>query len=616
MTRRFAPRGADGESGAYAILYGVVILAVVGVAAIVVDLGQLRQNRRSTRLAADAAAVAGARDLDTVKGTANPRQACTDAWGYLATNLGFTAPSLAVSGCTSFPTTSATPCTTVVKTATGTVGDFTVTITWPVVNSSSLLTKPNVQPAAPVQPIDTKVDGTDPCARIGISVTQVSHPAFAGIFGTGDVSTVVSSVARATSKAGGNSIVAALNVLNKTECSVVQTKGQGFIQVKAVGTQPGVISVESNGHPGGGNCPSATPWVVDASTNASGGFIRADGAPTGTNPTGAGLGTILAYAMNPSPTGNPSQAYNPAALTMVPAHLGPAPTVLGARSGVTPVTDIYECATSSCQYVSALKAAFGKTGLPTPYSGAGVFKAAAFGTLPGAAVPAFKCSMNSGDPVVKVPAGNWWVNCPSGLSVKNTLVFTGGNVVTEGGISTSNGGCVAFNTPNALPVATCPLVNALTSDLVTPPTSEGILYVRSGTLSRTGGSIFTARTFTYLASGYLDLGGGAGTVFMTNPKPDTSTCDTDCQAGRFGKLALWSESTHEQAIGGQGSLYLTGVLYVPNSTFNYSGQAAQVQVGAQFWADKLLNTGQGGLAMAPDPDNVIPTPRFAVALIR
>jgi Flp pilus assembly protein TadG len=609
--RRFAPRGPDGEAGAYAILYGLLLLSVMGVAAIVIDLGALRQSRRFSRQAADAAAVSGARDLDIAAGTANPRQACNDAWSYLATNLGFTPPSS--NGCTAFPTSVTTllcPLSAVAYTPV-TVGDFTIKITWPVVNTDKLLTNPNVQPASATQNVDPAVDGSEPCGRIGVTVSQLNHPAFAAVFGTGDVSTTVSSVARATTKLGGTGVIAALNVLNKTDCSVIATKGQGFIRVDSVGGKPGIISVESNGHQSGSSCPNSSPWVVDASTNASGGFIRADGVPTLTNVTGAGLGTILAYAMNTAPTGNPTQAYNPAAISS--NKLAPIPTALAQQSGTKPVTDIYECSSAtSCKYITALKTAFGGSGTPTLYAGSTT--SSAFRTLPGdVGVPLFKCSMNAGDPSVRVPTGNWYVNCPSGLSVKNNLVFAGGNVVTAGGISTSGSGCVAFNVP--LPAATCPLVSLL-GDVTIPPTSEGILYLRSGTVSRNGGSFFAARTFTYMANGYIDFTGGAGTVFMTNPAPLSSGCDDACQAARFGKLALWSESTHEEQIGGQGSLYLRGVLFTPNATFSYAGQAAQVQVGAQFWADKIQNTGQGGLAMAPDPNNAVPLPLFSVALIR
>jgi Flp pilus assembly protein TadG len=613
VTRRAIPRGAEDEMGAYAILYGVLILAICGVAAIVVDLGALRQSRRFTRQAADAAAVNGAHDLDVASGTANPRQACNDAWSYLATNLNFTPPSS--NGCTAFPTSVPSCPSTANAYSPVTVGDFTVKITWPVTTSDTLLTNPNVQPAAATQNIDPAVDGSNACERIGVTVSQVNHAAFASVFGVGDVSTTVSSVARATTKLGGTGVIAALNVLNKTECSVIATKGQGFIRVDSVAGKPGIISVESNGHQSGSNCPNSSPWVVDASTNSSGGFIRADGVPTVANPTGAGLGTILAYAMNSAPTGNPTQAYNPSAITA--NKLAPVPTTLAKQSGTKPVTDIYECSTSSCKYITALKAAFGGSGTPTLYAGSTT--SSAFRTLPGdVGVPLFKCSMNAGDPSVRVPPGNWYVNCPSGLSVKNNLVFAGGNVVAAGGISTSGSGCVAFNVP--LPAATCPLVSLL-GDVTIPPTSEGILYVRKGSsgtgvISRSGGSFFAARTFTYLENGYIDFTGGAGTVFMTNPAPDASGCDDACQAGRFGKLALWSESTHEEQIGGQGSLYLRGVLFTPNATFSYAGQAAQVQVGAQFWADKIQNTGQGGLAMAPDPSNAVPLPLFAVALIR
>ena len=599
MSRRIR-RGDD--TGAYAILYGLLLLVVLGMAALVVDLGMLRQNRRETRLAADAAAVAGARELAAVSGAGNPRQACIEALSYLSTNLGVTFPS---APCDDLPV-STSPCPLIEDSALSSVAEFRALVTWPVLDSSTMMTDPDVKPAGAgvtSQAINPEVDGEDPCSRIGVSVEQSEGAAFAGAFGSDGASTVVTSVARIATRSGPGAAIAALNVLNQTACQAILTSGQGFIRVDAVDTRPGIIAVESSGLDTGSGCGN-NKYVIDAATNATGGYVRADGP----GPSGEGKGVILSWALNAAPTGNPTEAYNPIA---IPTKLAPTPTRLSSRSGAAPVTDVYGC-NSGCTtpYITNLRTAYGGTTIPvTGYAASPT----PFDTLP--FVPFTNCDIKSNDPPVIMPPANYYINCPGPLDVKGTLVFQGGNVVSRRGINISTGtGCFAVNVP--VTTNACPTVT--NGEVTTKPLTESILYLQSGDITRNGGNIFTANTFTYLALGKISFGGNAGTVLMTNPRLDTIPvgCDATCQNGRFYKVSLWAEATTTQVIGGQGSLFLRGVLFVPKSLFNYGGQAAQVQVGAQFWTDRIENSGQGGLAMAPDPSDAVETPLLNVVLIR
>ncbi|HEU0131922.1 MAG TPA: pilus assembly protein TadG-related protein [Mycobacteriales bacterium] len=591
------------DEGAYAILYGLLLVAVIGMAAIVVDLGALRQNRRQTRLAADSAAVAGAMSLDPfLTGGAKPREACEKAWGYLATNLGFTVP--AATGCTSLPAAwdPTTACPLATPPAVGTVGAYTVTVTWPIPDSSVLLTAPNAQPAVSsttVQSVDPDVDGNEPCLRMAVGVAQVQQASFATIFGVRSNATGVTSVARAAKEAGPGAPIAALNVLNRTDCQTLRTSSQGFIRVAsvtdpdpAIGTRPGIIAVESSGAGCGGG-----RRVIDVGPNAAT-SIRADGA------TGPGTGIILSWALNASPTGNPTYAYS-----SVGARLAPTPTVLGERSGATPVTNVYGCATGcSVPYVANLRAAYAGTSIPT---GGYAPSPLSYGSQAFVRLSGGECNVNS--LVVKTPA-NYYFDCAS-LDIKAPLIIQGGNVVTRGGINVQAGGCFAMN----VLAATCPTVDATTGEITQAlaPT-EGILFVQQGDLFRRDGSIFTPHTAVFLDDGHIDFGGNAGTVFMSNPRldPAPADCNDACQDARFWKVAVWSEKTGTNSITGQGSLFLRGVLFTPNATFDYGGQAAQEQQGAQFWADKIQNSGQGNLVMAPDPSDSVPTPLLRVRLIR
>jgi hypothetical protein len=614
---RFAPRRPSGDTGAFAILYGLLLLSCLGMAAIVVDLGALRQSRRDTRLAADAAAIAGARSLDIVGGSVDPRQACADAWSYLATNLGFTVP--VATGCSAFPAAPVLVCPLgPLPPATASVGDYTVKITWPVFDGSTLLTQPNAAPADSTvtsQPVDPAVDGTLPCSRIAVTVDQRQQPAFAGIFGVGTTTTETTSVARSVKTPGKEGQIAALNVLEDSDCDAVKTSGQGSIEVNLVPAtpdrpiQPGVIAIESTGRQNGGSCPSSNPFVIDPAKTSSGAFIRADGLVPGD-----GKGVIAMYALNASPTGNPGQAFDASLVPPGGILLKPKPTVIDEIFGDAPVRDLYNChspcTSATRDYLADLVAAYG-TATGTPGSYAGSANASAFQTLPGAGAPAFSCTDSPGSKV-RVPAGNWFINCAT-LTVKGVLAFAGGNVVTKGGIDVQ-GGCLAVNVP--VLTAVCPSLGGAPLDLLTPPAQEAILFLRGGDFTKNAqGQVYLGRTFAYMSGGKLDFGGGSGTLYWTNPAPD-STCTGECAKARFGKVALWNESTQDQSLGGQSGLVLRGVIFLPKATFVYTGQTAINQTNAQFWTNKIEVKGQSGLRMAPDPNNSVPRPELGTVLIR
>lgn len=606
-------RRPRGDEGAYAILYALLLIVVVGVAATVVDLAALREDRRHSRLASDAAAVGGARALDPLAG-GNPRKACEEAWVNVASNMRFTVP--AVTRCTDFPV-AFTSCPAVPIVASATAGDVSVAVTWPVLQNSPLLTEADVSGGGAVaQQVDPAVDGkaTDACARLAVTVDQVHRTFLAGAFGISEATTSSTSVARALAVAGNPEAVAALNVLNETTCGAILTSGQGFVQVSSVGQRAGIVAVESSGrHTSGGVCPPQQPgpWVINGASNSAGAFIRADG------PGGPGQGIIYSYALNAAPTGNPAQVFNPALVPPGGTLLRPRPTVLSKRSGDAPVRDVYDCA-NPCEaypvaYVTRLRTRL-QSGTPQPYEFAEApYGSLAFQTLTSSFAPGFDCTIGINARVL-VPAGNWFVNCPGGLRVQGLLVFAGGTIVTAGGVEAS--GCLAVNVPLSGAVSACPTVVA--GDVSPAPTKGATLYVRSGSLTKGAqGSLLMPRTFVYLNAGSIGFGGGSGTVFWSNPRQTDPLCTSkECQASRFSKLSLWTESTADQSLGGQSSMTMRGVVFVPKAKFRYTGQPTQNQTNAQFWADTIDVGGQSGLTMAPDPTDAVATPTLGVVLIR
>lgn len=607
--RRLCPRGRD-ERGVYAILYGLLTLTILGVAAMVVDLALMREGRATTRSASDSAVVAAASALNPLDPSkTDPRRACQIAWTYL--RVGIDDLQDGSSTCSAFPVAAVggvCTATTDPVVAVSTGSRYTVAITWPVVDSSSLMTDPDVAPGSVTQTIVTSFDGENACDRIGVEVLRATSTVFASALGVGDVSIRSASVGRAIEKGASKDVIAALNILEPSQCGALKTGGQGSVQVSGVGEQVGFIAVESDGRSSGNTCNGQGATIEAASNSLN--FIRADG------PDGPGTGLIQAFALNPSPAGNPPKAYNS-------GPIAPTPTRLTERYGAKPVLDIFDCPGTTCgpggdDWITQLEAMYG----------AGVIPSAVWPTSPVSAgfavlddsTPGFTCNGTASTPPIVVPPGNWYVDCPGGLKVAGLVVFQGGHIVTSGPVELgSQDSCLAVNVPVDPASPTCPTANtAATPRTTTPaPTGDAVLYIQSGRLYKVAqAALFMPQTFTHLQNGWTDLAGGSGALLMTTPLATSCGLDDACRNRHFRRLVLWSEGPNQHDIGGQSALVLRGVLYTPNAVSTFTGQAGQQQADAQFWTRKLEVKGQGTLVMAADPEAAISRPLLGVSLIR
>ena len=610
MTRR------RDESGVYAILYTLLVLVILGGAATVVDLALMREGRATTRSAADSAVVAAASALNPLDASkTDPRKACLTAWKYL--RAGIDDLSDGSSSCTTaFPSPPPVTCTalTTPKVAAWSGGGYSVRITWPVPATSALMTKPDVAPGSFTQPADTLFDGTNQCDRVAVEVNRTTATVFAAALGVGKVTIGASSVGRAIERGESKEVIAALNILEQTECGALKTSGQGSVEVDGVDDQAGYIAVESDGRSTGNSCNGSGTATIEAASNDLN-YIRADG------PDGNGTGLIQAYALNPAPTGRPTKAYNSGPIV-------PTPTMLTERYGAKPVLDIFNCTSASCapsgdDYVDMLEGVYGGTTPPgapwLPGASSGAFR-----TLPGdSQVGDFTCDGNASTPPIIVPPGNWYVNCPGGLKVAGLVVFQGGHIVTAGPVElSSQDSCLAVNVPMTATPPTCPTTDKAVAagevDTTSPPPAgDAILYIRSGRLYKVSqAQLYLPQTFTYLQNGWTDLAGGSGALLMTTPLATSCGLDEVCRNRTFRRLVLWSEGPNQHDIGGQSDLSLRGVLFTPNALSTFTGQAGQQQADAQFWTKKLEVKGQGTLVMAADPEAAISRPLLGVSLIR
>jgi hypothetical protein len=450
------------------------------------------------------------------------------------------------------------------------------------------MTDPDVRPGSVTQPANASFDGVNACDRVGVEVQRSSPTVFAAALGVGDVTIGAASVGRAIEKGESKDVIAALNILEPSKCGALTTSGQGSVEVDGVDDQAGFIAVESSGTASGSTCNGAGKATIEALTNNLN-YIRADG------PLGDGTGLIQAFALNPSPAGNPAKAYNSGPIT-------PTPTVLSERYGAKPVLDIFNCTSITCSpggddWISQLVATYGGSGPPSQVWPSSP-EVGAFKLLTSEDAPNFTCNGNASTPPIVVPPGNWYVDCAGGLKVAGLLAFRGGHIVTTGPVELSSAdACLAVNVPVDPAAPTCPTADtAVDPDTTIPaPTGDAVLYIRSGRLYKVSQArLYMPQTFTYLQSGYTELAGGSGALLMTTPLADDSACTTDaCKNEHFRRLVLWSEGNADHIIGGQSALVLRGVLFTPNAHSVFAGQSGQNQADAQFWTRSLDVGGLG-----------------------
>ncbi len=299
-------RGPDGESGAVLLLTTLISLASLLVVALVVDLGQLRADRRTNKAVADVAARAGisrlafgpwsgvckARSflLSNAKGFSS-FDSGTETWSDAAARVYSTNPCPSVvSAADAIPCAPDQPSTWAKLQATAAQGRFTVEIQSGYVLPDSRFTEDAGRG-------DTGTAGQGSCDNLVVIVTERQAPNFAQAAGFGSTLVRVRSVGRLNA-AENLDFVAALQLLEQHKCGVLQTGGANTrVIAQPYNAYPGTVQIDSAGD--SGSCPqpilnaqatSGGPSVLACSTNSS----NADCRPgTGTRPSRIGI-----YAIN------------------------------------------------------------------------------------------------------------------------------------------------------------------------------------------------------------------------------------------------------------------------------------------------------------------------------
>lgn len=597
------------ESGTVILVVTLIMVALLLLAGLVIDVGGVRGFRANQQSISDAAAAAGA---VTLAETRDGQAACNTAKAYVISNARGV-DTLAGIDCNTFPVSCDAD--TGEVTAVTVEGRFTISIAFPVADSSPLLDSQVLgalpQPASPE-------DGHQ-CERIGVSIESTFSTTFSRLAGIDTLQANVHTVAKA-SLAKGDAMPVNLLVLDRTGCQTIRSSGNGGIYIDAVydpdedddpsnGLQPllepGLAASDSDGSAG---CAGSDGVIDIDGTNA---VLRADGPEGCTNQTGThlmngltageGCGRIRTLAPgtpgcnfpacttgggtppNPEPTKLPlrltraSVDYRYNCKTDYSTIPG---SIAWATSALTPANaqDIPGCLDPQATHIYDLIATVGAGGTPT-----------GFQSWTGAGYP---CTVQ-GPPgtTILVPAGNWQVDCPAFI-VKRTVVFQGGNVVVDGSVDIESSGILAVNASAGSYAAVDP---------------EAWVFLRSGLLRKAGDAVLVMNnTFLYASrNAHIEMAGGNGRLTWVAP-----------DQGDFDDLALWGDSPTTHLWAGQADLTLEGVFFTPFAQAEYAGTAGQNQVRAQFVARSLHARGQGTLIVAPEFGRSVQFPRAESALIR
>lgn len=588
------------DDGITAVLVAIMMLLILGVAALAIDLGSLRFDIRADRLASDMAAVAGAGAIDPLTGS-NGEEACQQAWDYAWLNLSDLGGTPPVIDCTAFAG-SCDP--DVPVTIPLELPPYRIHLTFPVTDTDPLMDGQDLHPL---------VDGRA-CQRFGVRIERERGFTFAKVLGFDIGTTDVRSVARLGTGLGAGELVP-LVVLEPYQCDALYTSGQGKVTVRYYEDSPGLIVVDSEAS----DCGSSNPYSID-SKGTQKGWIRAIPVPDDDIPS-----AILSYALSGAATANAARAYDPGDLSDA---VGPGdgvnpldpvvswyrlyPRPMGSNGRVTraPIDWRYNCkdgypdylgieirdcpeAAASIAHMDATEADYdGTPGVTNP------------GFVNVWTTAGYPCQLQSSDPAIEV-WGNWWVDCPGtagnqGFAVGNSVIFHDGDVVFDGQVRVI-GGSLTLNTVGA---------------------DQVVAFLREGDFVKDSfGTVILNNTLVHLSQredggrvpGRVDFNGGDGGLTWTAP----DDVNGDGFSPIFEDLALWSESSLEHRIGGQAGNDLEGTFFTPLADpFVLAGQGSQFQTNAQFLTRRLELTGQAEVVMSPDPDRVTLIPIREIRLIR
>lgn len=558
------PPGAerDRELGAYLVLYALLGVVFFTMAAIVLDIAALRQGRRADRAAADLGATAGVAELDRNDPSSFAR-ACEHAWGYVLANRTEAAGAITAPSCGSaFPATDTCTGTMAARTATGTLGGLTISISHPVPDSSPLMLA-EAQGGDLPQTIEPAQDGS-PCERLAVRIVRDRTFLFAQIAGAAGGTTDVHSVARALTTTSTTEVPAVV-ALDPTGCTTLLTDpAAGSLQVGS-STQAGLAIVDSDGS----GC-AAGEYVISAGAPGDGADrIRAVSTTTT-------AGQLRSFALAGADF---AAAYDPGAVA--DGRLRPQPEPALIRTTRRLIDDRYRCATCA-----------GGSDVITPYVADRSGPGAPAGTTE---IYGGACTIPSG-PAQTLSTTHLYIDCDP-FVIEGPVTFLGTSVTVAGSVVVTDSGCVAVND------TTCGASGVTNQD--------ADLFARGSVTKAVKGQVALPRTFLY-AAGSISVGVdedttvGNSVLFWTAPT-----------TGSFEDLLFWTESAAAITLGEQKNTTLVGTFFAPNAAVTLNPRnGGGVTTPLQVVASRVRLTGAGTYRLQPTPDRATGAYTRQVRLIR
>ena len=658
-------RTVAGERGVVVVLLALSVVAFAMLAALVLDQGQLRTDRRNLKSLTDVAARAGVGRLPF-----GPWNGVCEARRYLLANArAFSAfdpgsetwsnaatPPTAYgsSPCPASPTSpDATPCspntpsTWAKLQATAGGGTFTVEI-------ASGYVLPDPRFAEDTGRGDTGDASKGSCDNLSVIVTQRRQPFFAGVEGFGSTDVRVRSVARLNA-AETIDFVAALQLLEQHKCGVLQTGGSNTrVIAQPLGAYPGTIQIDSADD--SGSCPQP---VINAQATSGGPSVLACSANSTNHDCFPGTGTrpsrIGIYALNYNrPSSEIATAY--------PSTYGDTPAIASPQTGRKYADARYRTRVAALD--ATVKAIVtGNAGRPpgcttvvlNACTGNGVtwlvLQPADCLTLPAVfAVPGrttaqniwFNCDLNVTTPLA-LTASDSYVVVTGQLAVSSTFTITDPRQVYIGGQAT--GAKVGLNVGGSTSVLNVNLGGQSSCSGRTGPGHANRMVVGNGSLKvGSGGNVHLCQTFVELASGWGKVpatdgtppcqtsacAGYSGSISISSgsfvdwsaPNEITGRLPTDSElaaTNQFEDLALWTESGgNVNSLAGSSATNMAGAFFMPNAdAFNLAGGGSlPITLSAQFIATSMKVTGGATVNLVPNPLDSIPTSVYQTLLVR
>lgn len=622
-----ARRRSAGDEGIVIVLIAMAMVAILIMAALVLDLSNVRNTRQGDKLIADTAAAAGLRDL-APDGTALPWRGACSALNFLKANGA--GSSLSVNffdgDGPSGPALS-DQCGNTVEC------DPSNKSTWAWITASFGSFRADIRTAYvtpdPTYPDDAgsyNLDDGDPtrggCDQLAVIISNSDGTLFGGVAGATGYATGTRTVGRVLLGPDAPAAVA-LVLLEQTDCETLDYSGSGSILVRGTEGRQGIIHADSSGEPA--ECGSSDVVIEGNNTTSSGPQVRALSAPS--DPTVHGIITTYAGFLGRS-NGASWTSTRVSASTEVwtcdpdsgsagPSTCSDGPT--GARRVTRqPADERYLAKVTDLrgEEMAPIFASLAAGSIPSGYE---AFTAAGGTCNPGgASTQTVGLAAGPGVTVV-VPSGKLYIDCPNNSGPSSFTIGTNQQVILESGITevvidntlglAGNGvldmrnvrKVTIYNRQSAATAVSSGanlLVNLngyedCAARQVANSAEVTEVVVRTGQVTTTGGgSIRLCSTFVHLMGGSTTSDprvsactypvpcvnpsnngaisvGGSGTFEWT--APNTEDALPNVGSYRFEDLALWTESqclatsaSPASGLGGGGVIRMRGIYFLPN----------------------------------------------------